>query len=109
MADFVKGGPARISAVATAVPEFVLRQSDVVARAAATREPHHIAYYARELSGLWNPYIQDGDRHRVLSDDASLTSARLGLAQAVKIVLANSLALQLRRVATNMAIITFGM
>ncbi len=39
MADFAKGGPARISAVATAVPEFVLRQSDVVARAAEIFAP----------------------------------------------------------------------
>jgi alkylresorcinol/alkylpyrone synthase len=34
-----KAGPARISAVATAVPEFVLHQSDVVARAAEIFAP----------------------------------------------------------------------
>jgi len=66
---------------------------DVVARAGETREPHHVAYYARDLAGLWSPYIQDGRRHRVLSDDAGLTSARLGLALAVRIALANALAL----------------
>jgi len=66
---------------------------DVVARAGETREPHHVAYYARDLAGLWSPYVQDGDRHRVLSDDASLTSARLGLALAVRIVLSNALKL----------------
>ena len=38
---------------------------EIVERAAATREPHHLAYYARELAGLWNPYLQDGVRHRV--------------------------------------------
>jgi arginyl-tRNA synthetase len=64
---------------------------DIVARAGETREPHHIAYYARDLAGLWSPYIQDGVRHRVLSDDPSLTSARLGLVRAVKTVLANAL------------------
>jgi arginyl-tRNA synthetase len=58
---------------------------------AETREPHHVAYYARDLAGLWSPYVQDGVRHRVLSDDASLTSARLGLARAVRTVLANAL------------------
>ena len=51
------------------------------------------AYYLRELAGLWNPYLQDGMRHRILSDDAALTRARLALARAVRIVLANGLAL----------------
>ena len=64
---------------------------EVVARAGALREPHHVAYYARDLAGLWSPYVQDGNRHRVLSDDASLTSARLGLALAVRTVIANAL------------------
>jgi arginyl-tRNA synthetase len=64
---------------------------DVVARAAEAREPHHLAYWVRELAGLWNPYLQDGVRHRVLSDDPALTSARLGLALGVRTVLANAL------------------
>ena len=50
-------------------------------------------YYARELAGLWNPYQQDGVRHRVLSDDPAKTSARLGLALAVRIALAGALRL----------------
>jgi arginyl-tRNA synthetase len=66
---------------------------DVVTRAARTREPHHVAYYAREVAGLWNPYVQDRTRHRVLSEDASLTSGRLGLTLAVRTVLANALGL----------------
>ena len=64
---------------------------DLVRRAAGSREPHHVAYYLRELAGLWNPYVQDGVRHRVLSDDAGLTAARIGLALAVRTVLANGL------------------
>jgi arginyl-tRNA synthetase len=66
---------------------------DVVTRAARTREPHHVAYYAREVAGLWNPYVQDRTRHRVLSEDALLTSGRLGLTLAVRTVLANALGL----------------
>jgi arginyl-tRNA synthetase len=66
---------------------------EVVERAGASREPHHLAYYARAVAGLWNPYIQDGTRHRVLSDDPVLTAARIGLAAAVRTVLANVLAL----------------
>ena len=64
---------------------------EVAERAAATREPHHLAYYARELAGLWNPYLQDGVRHRVVSEDAATTNGRLGLANAVRTVLANAL------------------
>lgn len=66
---------------------------EVVARAAEQREPHHLAYYLRDLAGLWNPYIQDGTRHRILSDDAALTRARLGLVLGVRTVLANGLGL----------------
>jgi arginyl-tRNA synthetase len=66
---------------------------EVIDRAADSREPHHVAYYLREVAGLWNPYLQDGDRHRVISADASLTAARLGLALAVRNVLASGLAL----------------
>jgi arginyl-tRNA synthetase len=66
---------------------------EVVARAAESREPHHVAYYLREVAGLWNPYLQDGDRHRVISQDEDLTAARLGLALAVRNVLASGLGL----------------
>ncbi|MCH7866324.1 MAG: arginine--tRNA ligase [Myxococcales bacterium] len=66
---------------------------DLVSRAAKSREPHHIAYYLRDLAGLWSPYLQDGKRHRILSDDESLTAARLGLSLAVRVALKNGLAL----------------
>ncbi len=66
---------------------------EVVAEAATHREPHHVAYFLREVAGLWNPYLQDGDRHRVLSEDAELSAARLGLALAVRHVLASGLGL----------------
>jgi arginyl-tRNA synthetase len=66
---------------------------EVIARAAEAREPHHIAYYARELAGLWNTYIQDGSRHRVLGDDPLLTQARLGLVLGVRVVVAGALEL----------------
>lgn len=63
----------------------------LVERAAESRAPHHVAYYLRDLSGLFNPYIQDKDRHAVVSDDAELTAARLALIRAVQVVLANGL------------------
>ncbi len=66
---------------------------EVVSRAGASREPHHLAYYLRDIAGLWNPYLQDGVRHRVVSGDAELSAARLGLAAAVRTVIANGLGL----------------
>jgi arginyl-tRNA synthetase len=66
---------------------------EVVARATESRLPHHVAYYLREVAGLWNPYVQDARRHRVLSDDRGLAHARLGLTLAVRTVLANGLLL----------------
>ncbi len=66
---------------------------EVVARAADGLAPHHVSYYLRELAGLWNPYIQDGTKHRILSDDEGLTRARIGLSLAVRTVLANGLTL----------------
>ena len=66
---------------------------EVVARAAESREPHHVAYYLREVAGMWNPYLQDGERHRVISEDLDLSAARLGLALAVRQVLGSGLGL----------------
>jgi len=66
---------------------------ETVRRAAESREPHHVAYYLREVAGLWNPYLQDGSLHRVISEDMGLTAARLGLVLAVRNVLASGLGL----------------
>jgi arginyl-tRNA synthetase len=67
---------------------------ELVARAAEARAPHHLAYYLRDLAGLWNPYVQDGKRHRVLNEaDPALTEARLALTGAVRTVIARGLGL----------------
>ena len=66
---------------------------EVALRAAETRAPHHVAYYLREVAGLWNPYVQDKNRHAILTEDAELTAARLGLTLAVRVVLARGLEL----------------
>ena len=60
---------------------------ELIVRAAEARAPHHVAYYLRDLAGLWNPYVQDGLHHRVLSDEPALTAARLALVLAVRHVL----------------------
>ncbi len=66
---------------------------EVVSRAASSREPHHIVYYLREVTGLFNPYYQDKDRHEILTEDEGLTRARLGLTLAVRSVMAAGLRL----------------
>jgi arginyl-tRNA synthetase len=92
-------GPGEIDGKRLELPEETLllkklgELPEVLERAAGTRQPHHLAYYAREVAGLWNPYVQDGRRHRVLSADESLTRARLGLTLGVRVVLANLLGL----------------
>lgn len=64
---------------------------EMILRAAEARQPHHVAYYLRDLSGLWNPYLQDGVRHRVVSENIQLSQARLALAKAVRIVIGEGL------------------
>jgi arginyl-tRNA synthetase len=51
-------------------------------------EPHRITYYLQELAGLFHSYY---NRHRVISEDTPLTTARLCLCKAVQIVLEEGL------------------
>jgi arginyl-tRNA synthetase len=51
-------------------------------------EPHRITYYLQELAGIFHSYY---NKHRVISDDAELTNARLCLCSAVQIVLKEGL------------------
>lgn len=66
---------------------------EILLRAAETRAPHHVAYYLREVAGLWSPYVQDKKAHAILSEDVPLTAARLGLTLGVRRVLARGLGL----------------
>jgi arginyl-tRNA synthetase len=69
------------------------RYPDVLAHAAAAREPQEIARYLLELATRFHTYVTDGKQHRVLSDDLDLSRARLALVRAVRITLASALAL----------------
>ncbi len=53
-------------------------------------EPHRITYYLQELAGMFHSYY---NRHRVISDDKTHTTARLCLCKAVQIVLEEGLAI----------------
>ncbi len=64
------------------------RFPDVVETSALTFGPHLLADYALQLSKAFHGYY---DRHRVLSEDAELTRARLALLRGMRIVLRESL------------------
>jgi arginyl-tRNA synthetase len=60
----------------------------VLEGAARAYEPHRITFYLQELSGMFHPYYH---RHKVISDDADLTKARLLLCRAIRVVLNDAL------------------
>ena len=61
-----------------------------VQRAAIAREPHRIAHYAYELAGLFHAFY---NHCRIIQEDRALAVARLALVTAVRITIANSLAM----------------
>jgi arginyl-tRNA synthetase len=63
---------------------------EIVEVAARLRAPHRITKYAEELAALFHAFYRDC---RVVSDDASLTQARLHLSRAAQISLSNALRL----------------
>ncbi len=60
----------------------------VFRNAALAREPHRITFYLQEIAGLFHPYYQ---KHRVITEDHDLTRTRLGLCEAIAIVLRHGL------------------
>jgi arginyl-tRNA synthetase len=61
---------------------------EVVEMVAQTLEPHHLAYYAQELATVFHSFYK---QCRVVSDDETLSKARLKLVAAAKITLARTL------------------
>ena len=68
----------------------LIRLPEVVADAATRRETHELPRYGMETASLFSQFYRDC---RVLTDDAPLSAARLGLVRATRQVIANSLAL----------------
>lgn len=64
------------------------RFPDLVLSAAEDLEPHRLTFYLQELAGMLHRYYFN---QRVVTDDVSLTRARLVLMAAVQIVLKNAL------------------
>jgi arginyl-tRNA synthetase len=63
---------------------------EVISKAAQFLEPNRLTTYLIELAATFHKFYHE---HRVVSDDQALTSARLRLVEATKIVLANALRL----------------
>jgi arginyl-tRNA synthetase len=63
---------------------------ELVEGIARTLEPHHLPHYAVELATVFHDFYE---KCRVVSDDESLTKARLKLVAACRTVLARTLAL----------------
>jgi arginyl-tRNA synthetase len=64
------------------------RYPEIVANAAANREPHNVATYLRELAGEFHTWY---NAHKMLVEDQPLRDARLALSEAVRQVIANGL------------------
>ena len=62
----------------------------VVEGAALSREPHRMTIYAKELATLFHQFYH---AHRIVTEDARATAARLYLAEATMTVLRNTLSL----------------
>ena len=69
----------------------------IVEQAAATREPHRVAFYLYDLAGafhaLWNRGNDAPDRRFLVQGDPATTQARLSLAEAIGQIVRNGLAI----------------
>jgi len=63
---------------------------EIVEVIAHTLEPHHLTYYAQDLATIFHSFYK---QCRVISQNKTLTKARLKLVAAAKLVLANTLQL----------------
>lgn len=63
---------------------------EVISKAAQFLEPNRLTTYLQELAASFHRFYHE---HRVVSDDQSLTCARLQLVEATRLVLANALRL----------------
>jgi arginyl-tRNA synthetase len=61
---------------------------ELLERAALDLAPHRIIFFLMDLAGQFHKYY---NQHMVLSEDASLTQARLWLAEGLRIVFRNGL------------------
>lgn len=68
----------------------IIRFPEVVEGAAIALEPHRLTFYLNDLAALFHSYY---NKHRVLSDEAGLSEARLFLIKTILTVVRNALTL----------------
>jgi len=86
---------ALLDAEELALVKFAAQFPRMIEGAAATREPHRIAFYLYDLAAafhaLWNRGNDDPGRRFLLPDNLPLTAARLALADAIGQIIRNGL------------------
>jgi len=87
---------ARLDAEELALVRLAAQFPRIIEAAAATREPHRVAFYLSDLAAafhaLWNRGNDDPERRFLVVDDAETTRARLALADAIGQIIRNGLA-----------------
>jgi len=68
--------------------KMMVRYPEIIDGSVRTLEPHRITFYLHELSGVFHSYY---NKNKVLSENKSLTSARLFLIKTIRVILENSL------------------
>jgi arginyl-tRNA synthetase len=63
---------------------------ELVENAALALEPHRLVFFLQDLAGRFHSYY---NKHRVITDDIELSSARLWLAEGLRVVFRNGLQL----------------
>jgi arginyl-tRNA synthetase len=66
----------------------MLRLSEIIEMIVQNSEPHHLTYYAQDLATTFHSFYR---QCRVITENESVTSARLKLVEATRIVLAKTL------------------
>ena len=89
--------PARLDDEELGLVRLAAQFPRIVEQAAATREPHRVAFYLYDLAGafhaLWNRGNDAPDRRFLVQDDPDTTQARLSLAEAIGQIVRNGLAI----------------
>ncbi|MCR4394100.1 MAG: arginine--tRNA ligase, partial [Dehalococcoidales bacterium] len=80
-------------ALLTSEPELtlirkMLRLGEVIEVITQTLEPHHLTYYSQDLATIFHSFYK---QCRVITNDETLTKARLKLVEATRIILAKAL------------------
>jgi arginyl-tRNA synthetase len=73
-----------------ALMKEILRFPDIVVSAAESRGPHTLATYLRDVASAFSAFYRDS---RIIGEPEPAATARLHLAEAARIVIANGLAI----------------